>query len=79
MDRLAGDGQHYRLGGVLNRLPVKCRHRSEVRDRKGVAAETTLELKCKSIRVLPPIGKKKQCPELNLTVIYAQEATTTSP
>lgn len=32
-----------------------------------------MELKWKRIRVLPPIGKRKQYPELTLTVIYAQE------
>jgi hypothetical protein len=73
VDRLAGDGQHT-IPAEMKQVPVKCRHRIEVRDRKGVASETTLELKYKRIRVLPPIGKKNRYFELRLTVIHAQES-----
>jgi len=75
VDRLAEDGQHT-VSTEMKQVPVKCRHRIEVRDRKGVASETTLELKYKRIRVLPPIGKKNRYSELSLTVIYAQEPGT---
>jgi hypothetical protein len=75
VDRLAGDGQHT-ISAEMKQVPVKCRHRIEVRDRNSVASETTLEIKYKRIRVLPPIGKKNRYSELSLTVIYAQEPGT---
>jgi hypothetical protein len=75
VDRLAGDGQHT-IAAEMKRVPVKCQHRIEVRDRKGVVSEAILEIKYKRIRVLPPIGKKKHYPELSLTVIHAQERAT---
>ena len=75
VDRLAGDGQHT-ISAEMNRVPVKCCHRIEVRDRKGTTSEALLEIKYSRIRVLPPIGKQKQYPELTLTVIHAQERTT---
>jgi hypothetical protein len=72
VDRLAGDGKRT-ISAEMKLVPVKARHRIEVRDRKGIASEATLAIKYRSIQVLPPIGKKKQYPELTLTVIYAQE------
>lgn len=35
--------------------------------------EVVSEVKCKKVRVLPPIGKQKQYPPLSLTVIHAAE------
>jgi len=72
VDRLAGDGGHT-VSVEMEQVPVKCRHRIETRDGKGVVSVATLEIKYKRLRVLPPIGKKKQYPELNLTVLHAQE------
>lgn len=57
----------------MEQVPVRCRHQIETRDGKGVVSVATLEIKYKRLRVLPPIGKKKQYPELNLTVLHAQE------
>jgi hypothetical protein len=51
-------------------------HRIPVRDKRGDSSEAILEIKYRRIRVLPPIGKHKQYPELLLTVIHAQERRT---
>ena len=74
VDRLAGDGKQT-ISAEMQRVSVKARHRIEVSNRKGITSEATLAIKYRRIRVYPPIGKKKQYPELNLTVIYAQEQT----
>jgi len=42
-------------------------------DERGQQSEAILEIRYRRIRVLPPIGKQKQYPELILTVIHAQE------
>jgi hypothetical protein len=49
-----------------------------VLDKKGRPQEAELEIRYRRIRVLPPIGKKSRYPELQLTVIYAQERETPS-
>jgi hypothetical protein len=43
---------------------------------KGEAIKVALEIKCKRIAVLPPIGKQKHDPALDLTVIPASERGT---
>jgi hypothetical protein len=55
---------------------VRGLHRIRVRDKRGDSSEAILEIKYRRIRVLPPIGKHKQYPELLLTVIHAQERRT---
>jgi hypothetical protein len=52
---------------------MKDLHRIEVRDEQGNRSQTSLEIRYRRIRVLPPIGKQKRYPELTLTVINAQE------
>jgi hypothetical protein len=51
-------------------------HRIQVRDQRGDTTEAVLEIRYRRIRVLPPIGKQKQYPDLTLTVIHAQERGT---
>jgi hypothetical protein len=51
-------------------------YRIEVRDRNGNASEAVLETRYRRIRVLPPVNKSKQYPELRLTIIHAQERST---
>ena len=51
-------------------------YRVQVSDEKGDRSEAILEIRYRRIRVLPPIGKHKQYPELTLTVIHAQERGT---
>ncbi len=75
VDRLAEDGTRT-ISHEMNEAQSKCLHRVEVRDQQGHCAGATLEIRWRRIRVLPPIGKQKQYPQLTLTVIYAQEVGT---
>ena len=72
VDRLAGDGEHT-VSDEMQEIDCKGLHRIEVRDKKGDTREAVLELKYRRIRVLPPIGKQKRYPPLELTVIHAKE------
>lgn len=77
VDRLAGDGKHT-IATEMKEVRVQGLHRIQVRDEKGDPSEAVLEIKYRRIRVLPPIGKHKQYPELLLTIIHAQERGTPS-
>ena len=72
VDRLAGDGKHT-IATEMEEVRVQGLHRIQVRDRKGNPSEAVLEIRYRRIRVLPPVNKSKQYPELLLTVIHAQE------
>ena len=72
VDRLAGDGTHT-IANEMDETKVKGLHRIEVRDDKGNGGEAVLEIKHRRIHVLPPIGKQKRYPALDLTVIHARE------
>ena len=72
VDRLAGDGEHT-IADEMGEIAVKGLHRIETRDEHGEVCRATLELKYRRIHVLPPIGKQKQYPALDLTVIHAIE------
>ena len=72
VDRLAGDGKHT-IATEMAEVRVQGLHRIQVRDPKGNPSEAVLEIRYRRIRVLPPINKSKQYPELLLTVIHAQE------
>jgi hypothetical protein len=72
VDRLAGDGKHT-IADEMKEVRVQGLHRIEVRNKKGELSEATLEIRYRRIRVLPPIGKQKQYPQLALTVLHAQE------
>jgi len=72
VDRLAGDGEHT-VSDEMQEVDCKGLHWIEVRDKKGDTREAVLELKYRRIRVLPPIGKQKRYPPLELTVIHAKE------
>jgi hypothetical protein len=75
VDRLAGDGRHT-IADEMQEVRVQGRHCIEVRNKKGEVSEAVLEIRYRRIRVLPPIGKKKQYPDLELTVIHATEQST---
>jgi hypothetical protein len=75
VDRLAGDGDHT-IADEMDEVAVKGLHRIEVRDSKGDADEAILEIRYRTIRVLPPIGKQQRYPALTLTVIHAEERGT---
>lgn len=68
VDRLAGDGGHT-IASEMAEVEVQGHHDVDIAD--GTAA--IVALKYKPIRVLPPIGKQKRYPALNLTVIHAVE------
>lgn len=72
VNRLAGDGEHT-IADEMDEVTVKGLHRIETRDEHGNVCSATLELRYRRIHVLPPIGKQKQYPALDLTVIHAVE------
>jgi len=71
-DRLAGDGAHTVAAELADESPSAV-HRIEVRNDKGDAVPVTLDVKFRTIDVLPPIGKQKKYPALTLTYIHACE------
>lgn len=75
VDRLADDGQHT-IAAAMRRTKVKAIHRVEVRDAKGTVSEATVQVKCRRLRVHPPIGKQNKYPPLMLTVVHAAESST---
>jgi hypothetical protein len=75
VDRLAGEGDHT-IAEEMKEVGVKALHRIEVRNKKGELDQAVLEIKYRRLRVLPPVGKQKQYPELTLTIIHAQERGT---
>src|SRR5439155_9544094 len=50
----------------MDEIAVKGLHRVEVRDNNGDQDEAILEIRYRTIRVLPPIGKQKRYPALTL-------------
>ena len=48
-------------------------HLIEVRDRRGRVSEAVLELKVRTIKILPPVDKQGRTPALTLTVLHAIE------
>jgi hypothetical protein len=75
VDRLAGDGKHT-IADEMKEVRLQGFYRVQVSDEKGDRSGAILEIRYRRIRVLPPIGKHKQYPELTLTVIHAQESGT---
>ncbi|MBK1660600.1 IS4 family transposase [Paracraurococcus ruber] len=73
VDRLAGDG-HRTVARMMARVPASGQHKIEVPDAKGRPTTATLQLRFRRIHILPPIGKQKRYPALDLTVIHASEA-----
>jgi len=72
VDRLAGDGDHT-IADEMNDAQVAGVRHVEVCDSKGRVGTAAVEIRYRSIRVLPPIGKQKRYPALTLTVLHAQE------
>jgi hypothetical protein len=59
----------------MARVPVAGQHRIEVTAEDGSVAEVVVRLRYKRVHILPPIGKHRRYPALDLTVIHAGEAT----
>jgi hypothetical protein len=72
VDRLAGDGTRT-ISAIMGEVPVRGRHRVEVRDNQGGLDTAVVQLSYGSLRILPPIGKQKRYPALTLTVLHARE------
>jgi hypothetical protein len=72
VDRLAGDGGHT-IADEMAEVRVQGLHRIEFRGAHGERCEAQLEIRYRRIRVLPPIGKQKNYPALDLTVLHVQE------
>lgn len=72
VDRLAGDGGHT-IAAEMAETRVKRLHHVEVGDDKGDISRVTLEIRYRRVTVLPPIGKQKRYPALELTVLHATE------
>jgi hypothetical protein len=72
VDRLAGDGTRT-ISDLMGEVPVRGRHRVEVRDSQGGLDTAVVQLSYGSLRILPPIGKQKRYPALTLTVLHARE------
>ena len=72
VDRLAGDGEHT-IAAEMNEAEISGMHEVEVRDANGKPETIAVEIRFRRIHVLPPIGKQKHYPALDLTVIHAQE------
>ena len=75
VDRLAGDGTGT-IASEMKQVRVHGLHRIQVRDRKGELSEAVLEIRYCRLVVCPPIGKQKQYPQLDLTVIHGMERGT---
>jgi len=73
VDRLAGDGKHT-IATEMAETSVAGVHAIDVIDKDRRPAVAKLELRYRTIKVLPPIGKQKRYPSLTLTVIHAREA-----
>lgn len=72
VDRLAGEGDHT-IAGEMAELAIQGYHTVQIRTKTGAVEQAHVELRHKTIRVLPPIGKKKRYPTLTLTIIHAEE------
>jgi hypothetical protein len=72
VDRLAGGGGHT-IAAAMAEVRCKGVHRIQVPDRNGQLSDAILELRFRSLRVLPPIGKQSRYPQLDLTVLHATE------
>jgi Transposase DNA-binding len=72
VDRLAGDGAHT-VADEMKRVKISGPYRLELRDADAKPDVAILEIKFKRIRLLPPIGKQKHYPSLEVTVIHAYE------
>jgi hypothetical protein len=75
VNRRAGDGDHT-VADEMGEVVVKKRQLIDVRGDNGDPDQALLDIRYRKIRILPPIGKWKRYPPLELTVIHAEEAAT---
>ena len=72
VNRLAGDGDHT-VSAEMQATPSAGFLQINVRSDQDEIAHVSLEVRFKRILVLPPIGKQRRYPALELTVIHATE------
>jgi hypothetical protein len=72
VERRTGDGEHT-ITKEMAEVAVQGLHRIEFRGAQGQNCEALLEIKYQRLTVLASPGKKKVQPELELTVVHAQE------
>ncbi len=71
VDRAAGNGTT--ILRKMSRQPVQGYHEIETHDARGNQRKVRLSIRFCSIKVHPPVAKRKKYPSLTLTVIHAQE------
>ena len=74
VDRLALDGK-CTVGAVMAKVPSAGPRTVEVAAEDGSTHQAELELRIARVRVLPPIGKQKRYPALDLSIPHAREIT----
>jgi hypothetical protein len=72
VDRLAGDGSHT-VAAEMAGARVRGLHRVELRGAEGEVIRAVLEIRARRVHVLPPIGKQRRYPALDLTVLHVTE------
>lgn len=72
VNRLAGDGGHT-VATEMAEARVRGLHRVELRGAEGEAIHAVLEIRARRVHVLPPIGKQRRYPALDLTVLHVTE------
>jgi hypothetical protein len=72
VDRLAGDGGHT-VATEMAEARVRGLHRVELRGAEGEVIHAVLEIRARRVHVLPPIGKQRRYPALDLTVLHVTE------
>jgi hypothetical protein len=72
VDRLAGDGTHT-IAAEMADARVRGLHRVALRGPEGEAMDVVLEIRARRVHVLPPIGKQRRYPALDLTVLHVTE------
>ena len=72
VDRLAGDGTHT-VSAEMKEARVRGLHRVELRGAEGEAIQAVLEIRARRVHLLPPIGKQRRYPALDLTVLHVTE------
>lgn len=72
VDRLAVDGKRT-VGKVMADVPPVGTYTVEVTAENGAVSTAELELRFARLRVLPPIGKQKRYPALELSILHARE------
>lgn len=72
VDRLAGDGTHT-VAAEMVEARVRGLHRVELRGAEGEVIQAVLEIRARRVHLLPPIGKQRRYPALDLTVLHVTE------